>query len=565
MVTPPPRSKPDQQQQQQQPNLGEALSELHLGARIATRSPLRAAAAAAAVPARAPPLSASFEEGATPPPPPALDLGEPGTAPAALANMRRGGAAGAPRPKTRAALAKAVATALPPSSSQSSEADEGGSGSDAGEGGGSGSAAAAAAMRRTRRAAAAAAASGSQDSSSSRLRPRPALPAADGGATTAAREETAAAAVASVAVPAEPAASVPADPAASAAAAAATLPAEAPSTKQAADVEDAERRRKKEAATTASASASASETAATAFEAIPRPPPETRLSLSPSNPSLSDQAVGLCYDPGMELHIPPGPHVERPARTATLAALLVKLGIAARCRAVTPRPASDCELVRAHSREHVAEVDGHFDAVAGKVRRDAANAAALTRAQAAAAARGGGGSLNNSNPPASTSSPSSESNTNPLVPFESGDMFWSSGTASAARLAAGCVTQAALSVLSGEARRAFAVVRPPGHHAECSRAQGFCFYNNVALAALASIEAGAKKVLVVDWDVHHGMRGRLRLFSLVLQRLQRILGALLLLLQKKKKKERLKIVVRVSPIDDGPTTKKIPTLSRKKL
>ena len=211
--------------------------------------------------------------------------------------------------------------------------------------------------------------------------------------------------------------------------------------------------------------------------------------------------------------MPPGPHVERPARTATLAALLVKLGIAARCRAVAPRPASDSELVRAHSPEHVRKVDGYFEAVAGKMRD--ANAAALTRAQAAAAARGGGGGAGgvdlNSSSSASSSGKTTGAN-GPLVPFESGDMFWSPGTASAARLAAGCVTQAALSVLSGEARRAFAVVRPPGHHAECARAQGFCFFNNVALAALAAIEAGAKKVLVVYWDVHHGEREILLLF-----------------------------------------------------
>jgi histone deacetylase 6 len=215
----------------------------------------------------------------------------------------------------------------------------------------------------------------------------------------------------------------------------------------------------------------------------------------------------------MELHVPPGPHVERPARTATLAALLVRLGVAARCRAVTPRPAADSELIRAHSPGHIEKVDGYFEAVAGKM-RDSANAAALTRAQAAA--RGEGANFAPSSSASSSSPPDDGSGNIRLVPFESGDMFWSPGTASAARLAAGCVTQAALAVLSGEARRAFAVVRPPGHHAECSRAQGFCFFNNVALAALAAIEAGAKRVLVVDWDVHHGEE--CTFFSLLLWR-----------------------------------------------
>ena len=63
-------------------------------------------------------------------------------------------------------------------------------------------------------------------------------------------------------------------------------------------------------------------------------------------------------------------------------------------------------------------------------------------------------------------------------------------------------------VCRGAVARAFAVVRPPGHHAECARAMGFCFYNNVAVAALAARqEPGIERVLVLDWDVHHGTSG----------------------------------------------------------
>ena len=66
-------------------------------------------------------------------------------------------------------------------------------------------------------------------------------------------------------------------------------------------------------------------------------------------------------------------------------------------------------------------------------------------------------------------------------------------------------TQAVQAVCRGSVERAFAVVRPPGHHAECARAMGFCFYNNVAVAALAARqEPGVERVLVLDWDVHHG-------------------------------------------------------------
>ena len=58
--------------------------------------------------------------------------------------------------------------------------------------------------------------------------------------------------------------------------------------------------------------------------------------------------------------------------------------------------------------------------------------------------------------------------------------------------------------MAGDVQRAFAVVRPPGHHAECERAMGFCLFNNVALGAQAALAAGMRRVLVLDWDVHHG-------------------------------------------------------------
>ena len=75
----------------------------------------------------------------------------------------------------------------------------------------------------------------------------------------------------------------------------------------------------------------------------------------------------------------------------------------------------------------------------------------------------------------------------------------------AARLAAGATIQAALDVARGAGAVAFAVVRPPGHHARAERAAGFCLLNNVALAALALRAAGlAHRIAVVDWDVHHG-------------------------------------------------------------
>ena len=75
----------------------------------------------------------------------------------------------------------------------------------------------------------------------------------------------------------------------------------------------------------------------------------------------------------------------------------------------------------------------------------------------------------------------------------------------AARYAAGAVVLATDLVARGECRTAFCAVRPPGHHAERSRAMGFCLFNNVAVGAMHAIDAhGVARVAIVDFDVHHG-------------------------------------------------------------
>ena len=78
-------------------------------------------------------------------------------------------------------------------------------------------------------------------------------------------------------------------------------------------------------------------------------------------------------------------------------------------------------------------------------------------------------------------------------------------TTSAARTAAGCVTEIALKVASGEVKNGFAIVRPPGHHAETQQAMGFCFFNNIAIAVKQVMaRMDFERILVIDWDVHHG-------------------------------------------------------------
>ncbi|XP_022251824.1 histone deacetylase 4-like isoform X3 [Limulus polyphemus] len=86
------------------------------------------------------------------------------------------------------------------------------------------------------------------------------------------------------------------------------------------------------------------------------------------------------------------------------------------------------------------------------------------------------------------------------------DTIWNElHTASASRMAAGCVTELALKVATGEVKNGFAVVRPPGHHAEPQQAMGFCFFNSIAVAAKQLRQRlKLEKILIVDWDVHHG-------------------------------------------------------------
>ena len=85
------------------------------------------------------------------------------------------------------------------------------------------------------------------------------------------------------------------------------------------------------------------------------------------------------------------------------------------------------------------------------------------------------------------------------------DTYLVPGSLRAARLAAGATVHAGLAASAGDARVAFAVVRPPGHHASSARGSGFCLLNNVAIAVAAIRARGlAERIAIVDWDVHHG-------------------------------------------------------------
>ncbi|XP_075978419.1 histone deacetylase 4 isoform X6 [Anticarsia gemmatalis] len=195
-----------------------------------------------------------------------------------------------------------------------------------------------------------------------------------------------------------------------------------------------------------------------------------------SSPLVGARAppTGLAYDPLMlkhgcacGAHAPT--HPEHGGRLQSVWARLCETGLAARAERTRPRKATFEELQSVHSESHVAVFGGRREAgAAGGVRQ-------LVRL-----ACGGLG--------------------------VDSDTAWSEPhTAPAARMAAGAVLDLAVRTARGDLRNGFAVVRPPGHHAEPNQAMGFCFFNSVAVAArILNTRHRLQRILIVDWDVHHG-------------------------------------------------------------
>ena len=171
-------------------------------------------------------------------------------------------------------------------------------------------------------------------------------------------------------------------------------------------------------------------------------------------------------------------HTERPERTQAVMSKLEKSGLAAKCTRIPVREATRPECLRCHTAEHCDALDALEHAAPRQMGGWFGSIAAAKRPLGASShgwLRSGG------------------------------DMYHNAATPKAARLAAGGVLALTEQVCKGKLRSGFAVVRPPGHHACTDRMCGFCFLNNAAIAAKAAVEDhGLSRVMLLDWDVHHG-------------------------------------------------------------
>jgi acetoin utilization deacetylase AcuC-like enzyme len=164
-------------------------------------------------------------------------------------------------------------------------------------------------------------------------------------------------------------------------------------------------------------------------------------------------STGYIYDPLFLEHELPG-HIEGPERLQAIMRELEVTGLLARLTALSYRPASAEELERVHTLTYVEEI-----------RRLAETGGAT---------------------------------------WHGGETYVVERSFDAAALAAGACLAAVDAVWHGRVNNAIALVRPPGHHASGDHGEGFCLFNNVAIAARHLRAHGAERVMIVDFDLHHG-------------------------------------------------------------
>jgi acetoin utilization deacetylase AcuC-like enzyme len=172
-------------------------------------------------------------------------------------------------------------------------------------------------------------------------------------------------------------------------------------------------------------------------------------------PSVNARRTALVYDAVCKCHNPGPDEPECPQRFDTILDALTRSGCLSVCRTYPSRPATEAEILACHAEAYVA-----------RIRRDIETGA---------------------------------------TELSMGDTAICRDSLKAAYHASGAACVAVEAVVTGQTKNAFCLTRPPGHHATPDRGMGFCILNNVAIAArYAQQKHGIGKVLIVDWDVHHG-------------------------------------------------------------
>lgn len=219
-------------------------------------------------------------------------------------------------------------------------------------------------------------------------------------------------------------------------------------------------------------------------------PASTSLTLPEKNLSLPGQEVsskprfttGLVYDSQMLKHQctcgDNSSHPEHAGRIQSIWSRLQERGLRGQCETIRGRKATLEELQSVHSEKHVLLYGTN---PLNRLKLDNRKLAGILSQRMFVMLPCGGVGVDN-------------------------DTIWNEAhTSTASRMAAGSVVELAFRVAKGELKNGFAVVRPPGHHADPSNPMGFCYFNSVAIAAKQlQHKLSVSKILIVDWDVHHG-------------------------------------------------------------
>lgn len=184
--------------------------------------------------------------------------------------------------------------------------------------------------------------------------------------------------------------------------------------------------------------------------------------------SIKPEKIGYVFDEKMLIHRENSmTHVEKPERAMSIYMNLIFKGLSEKLIRLPSQEISDDDIFRIHSKEYLDKIaESQYDASSKEEKK-----------------------------------PRNKSENSFTYCYDTYDNY---ATYQAARMSAGSLLSCCKSVMTGKVDHAFAIIRPPGHHANSDNCRGFCFLNNVAIAADYLIKEHNLKVAIVDWDVHHG-------------------------------------------------------------